>query len=73
MTINSSLLAALRYVRDSKHPVEHRSATNAEAPHHKTLEGLASRFLVEHKGAGFVITKAGRDAIEAGRVRRSRR
>ena len=64
MTINASLRAALKHLRDAKTPVRHASAENPDAPHHKTLEGLASRFLIERKGNGYVITAAGRAALE---------
>lgn len=65
MTINDSQRAALKQIRDAKAPVRHKSAENPNGPHHKTIEGLASRLLVERKGDGYVITKAGRDALSA--------
>ena len=65
MTINESQTAALRKIRDAKAPVKHKTAANPDAPHHKTIEGLRSRLLIEPKGDGFVITKAGRDALSA--------
>jgi|694.fasta_scaffold02225_5 hypothetical protein len=63
MTINDSLRAGLKFIRDAKTPVRHASGANPGAPHHKTIEGLASRFLIEKKGDGYVITAAGRAAL----------
>jgi hypothetical protein len=63
MTINDSQRAALKQIRDAAIPVRYRSAANPAAPHHKTIEGLRSRFLIEPKGDGYVISKAGLEAL----------
>lgn len=63
MTINPSLRAGLKLIRDAKTPVRHKCADNPDGPHHKTIEGLVSRLLVEPKGDGYVITAAGRSLL----------
>lgn len=67
MTLTPTQRAALKLFRDSALPLTHRTAENPTAPHHKTIEGLANRLLVEPKGTGYAITTAGKTALERSR------
>lgn len=64
MTISDSLRRALRVFRDAKTPLRHKCAENPEGLHHKTIEGLASRFLIKRRGDGWAITEGGLAALE---------
>ena len=64
MTINPSLRSALRRIRDAKIPVPARTKARPDGVHHKTIEGLEGRLLIERRGAGYVATRAGRDLLE---------
>ena len=64
MTISDSLRRALRTFRDAKTPLRHKSAANPDGLHHKTIEGLASRFLVKRRGDGWIISEGGLAALE---------
>lgn len=67
MTLTRTQHAALKLFRDSALPLTHRTAENPTAPHHKTIEGLANRLLIEPKGIGYAITTAGKTALERSR------